>query len=117
MKKAGNLRYAFARTSGEAIIILDADFCPRTDFIRETVPYLLDPSIGILQTPQFFRYREEQTWIEQGAGTSQEFFYRLVQVRAGFPCHKGGVCEVYTVEKEGRYIYLELWYYGTSIQD
>ncbi|CAM9997739.1 unnamed protein product, partial [Ectocarpus fasciculatus] len=80
LKKAGNLRYAFARTSGEVIVIFDADFCPRPDFLRETLPYLVDPSIGILQTPQFFRRREEQTWVEQGAGASQEFFYRLIQV-------------------------------------
>lgn len=80
LKKAGNLRYAFARTSGEAIAIFDADFCPRPDFLRETIPYLADPSIGILQTPQFFRRRVEQTWVEQGAGTSQESFYRLIQV-------------------------------------
>lgn len=45
------------------------------------MPYLgEDPSIGIVQTPQFFRYREEQTWVEQGAGVTQEFFYRMVQV-------------------------------------
>ena len=83
MKKAGNLRYAFARTSGDAIVIFDADFCPRSDFLRETTPYLFNPMVGILQTPQFFRWREEQTWVEQGAGSSQEFFYRMVQVSRG----------------------------------
>ena len=82
LKKAGNLRYAFARTSGEAIAILDADFCPRADFLKETVPYFgHDASIGILQTPQFFRFKKEQTWVEQGAGVTQEFFYRMVQVK------------------------------------
>ncbi|CAN0411851.1 unnamed protein product, partial [Ascophyllum nodosum] len=81
LKKAGNLRHAFSRTSGEAIAIFDADFCPRSDFLSETVPYLSqDESIGIVQTPQYFRYRKEQTWVEQGAGISQEFFYRMVQV-------------------------------------
>ena len=80
LRKAGNLRYAFARTSGEAIAIFDADFCPRSDFLRETVPHLLDSTIGIVQSPQFFRRRREQTWVEQGAGVTQEFFYRLVQV-------------------------------------
>ncbi|CAN0331818.1 unnamed protein product, partial [Ectocarpus sp. 13 AM-2016] len=98
LKKAGNLRYAFARTSGEVIVIFDADFCPRPDFLRETLPYLVDPSIGILQTPQFFRRREEQTWVEQGAGASQEYFYRLIQVRqrGGEPrCARvGGVVRV-----------------------
>lgn len=81
LKKAGNLRYAFARTSGEVISIFDADFCPRADFLRETLPYLVDPSIGILQTPQFFRRLGRQTWVEQGAGACQEPFYRLVQVK------------------------------------
>lgn len=52
----------------------------RADFLSETTPYLLDPAIGILQTPQYFRYRKEQTWVEQGAGSCQEFFYRMVQV-------------------------------------
>ncbi|CAM9791095.1 unnamed protein product, partial [Scytosiphon promiscuus] len=81
LKKAGNLRNAFGRTTGDAIAIFDADFCPRTDFLKETVPYLgEDPTIGIVQTPQFFRHRKEQTWIEQGAGVSQEFFYRMVQM-------------------------------------
>ncbi|CAM9227257.1 unnamed protein product, partial [Ectocarpus sp. 6 AP-2014] len=81
LKKAGNLRNAFAMTSGEAIAIFDADFCPRPEFLKETVPYFgEDPTIGIVQTPQFFRVRDEQTWIEQGAGVSQEFFYRMVQM-------------------------------------
>ncbi|CAM9907274.1 unnamed protein product, partial [Ascophyllum nodosum] len=80
LKKAGNLRHAFAQTTADAIAIFDADFCPRPDFLKETVPYFgHDSSIGIVQTPQYFRYRKEQTWIEQGAGITQEFFYRLVQ--------------------------------------
>ncbi|CAM9653875.1 unnamed protein product, partial [Ectocarpus fasciculatus] len=82
MKKAGNLRYAFARTSGDAVVIFEADFCPKvwlTDFLKDTTPYLSDPAIGILQTPQYFRLRRERTWVEQGAAVSQEFFYRMVQ--------------------------------------
>lgn len=87
MKKAGNLRHAFARTSGEAVVIFDADFCPRSDFLRETLPYLMDPSIGIVQTPQCFRWCKEQTWIEKGAGTSQEFFYRMEQASVTCKCN------------------------------
>ena len=91
LKKAGNLRHAFTQTSADAIAIFDADFCPRPDFLRETVPYLdHDESIGIVQTPQYFRYRQEQTWIEQGAGMTQEFFYRLIQVINDSPLWAGG---------------------------
>ncbi len=79
-KKSGNLRYAFARTSGEYVIILDADFAPRRDFLAETLPYMADPSIAIVQTPQFFRCSAAQTWIENSAGAIQEVFYRSIQV-------------------------------------
>ena len=79
-KKAGNLRYAFARSSAEYLVILDADFAPRRDFLAETLPYLDDPAIAIVQTPQYFRTSPAQTWIERAAGPIQEVFYRTVQV-------------------------------------
>lgn len=79
-KKAGNLRYAFSRTDAEYLVILDADFAPRRDFLAETLPYLDDPAIAIVQTPQYFRSSPAQTWIEQAAGPIQEVFYRAVQV-------------------------------------
>jgi cellulose synthase/poly-beta-1,6-N-acetylglucosamine synthase-like glycosyltransferase len=67
LKKAGNLRSAFKFTSGEFSVIFDADFCPRTDFLKETIPYMQqDPLIAVLQTPQYFRVRKEQTWVEKG---------------------------------------------------
>jgi cellulose synthase (UDP-forming) len=79
-KKAGNLRYAYARTSSEFIVIFDADFAPRPDFLAETLPYLDDPGLGIVVTPQYFRQSPEQTWIENAAGAIQEVFYRSIQV-------------------------------------
>jgi cellulose synthase/poly-beta-1,6-N-acetylglucosamine synthase-like glycosyltransferase len=79
-KKAGNLRYAFARTSAEYLVILDADFAPRRDFLAETLPYLDDPRTAIVQTPQYFRTSPAQTWVERAAGPIQEVFYRTVQV-------------------------------------
>jgi cellulose synthase (UDP-forming) len=79
-KKSGNLRYAFARSTGEHVVILDADFAPRRDFLAETLPYLDDPAVGIVQTPQFFRESAAATWIENSAGAIQEVFYRSVQV-------------------------------------
>lgn len=81
LKKAGNLRWAFARTTGDFFAIFDADFCPRPDFLRELmVEQLDDDKTAIVQSPQFFRVTDEQTWVEQGAGATQELFYRVVQV-------------------------------------
>jgi cellulose synthase (UDP-forming) len=79
-KKAGNLRYAFARTSSEFIVILDADFAPRSDLLAELLPYMDDPEVAIVQSPQYFRQSPEQTWIENAAGAIQEVFYRSIQV-------------------------------------
>ncbi|WP_460364180.1 glycosyltransferase family 2 protein, partial [Actinocorallia lasiicapitis] len=98
LKKAGNLRYGFDHSDGDHILILDADFSPRADLLDEVVPRLdLDPGIGIVQTPQFFRVLDEQTWIERGAAAVQEYFYRLVQVSrdrtGGAICV--GTCAVY----------------------
>jgi len=79
-KKSGNLRHAFAMTSGEFIVILDADFVPRADYLSETLPYMDDPRVAIVQTPQFFRTDPRQNWVERAAGAVQEVFYRSVQV-------------------------------------
>ncbi len=79
-KKSGNLRYAFARTSGEFFVVLDADFAPRPDFLAETLPYFDDADLAIIQTPQYFRTHDGQTWIERAAGATQEIFYRAIQV-------------------------------------
>ncbi|KAH8647779.1 nucleotide-diphospho-sugar transferase [Xylariales sp. PMI_506] len=80
LKKAGNIRWAFARTSGDYFVIFDADFCPRSDFLLETIPRAEgDPKAAIIQTPQFFRSTPDQSWVEQGAGPPQEYFYRVVE--------------------------------------
>lgn len=79
LKKAGNMRNAFAITSGEFILVFDADFTPRPDFLRETIPYLKDEAIAILQTPQYFQIAEGQTSIQRGATYVQEVFHRLIQ--------------------------------------
>jgi cellulose synthase (UDP-forming) len=79
-KKAGNLNYAFGRTASPLLLVFDADFRPRADFLAETLPYLDDPTTGIVQTPQFFRVNPSQTWVERAAGPTLEIFYRAVQV-------------------------------------
>lgn len=81
LRKAGNLRWNFTRTFGEFFVIFDADFCPRPDFVKELiVEHLADDKTAIVQSPQWFRALKNQTWIEQGAGATQELFYRVIQV-------------------------------------
>jgi cellulose synthase/poly-beta-1,6-N-acetylglucosamine synthase-like glycosyltransferase len=98
LKKSGNLLYGFKISNGEFILLLDADFAPRHDLLDETLPYLHTfPDVGIVQTPQFFRVLDQQTWVERGAGAVQELFYRSIQPsrsrRGGAICV--GSCAVY----------------------
>ncbi len=96
--KSGNLRYGFKISSGEYILLLDADFAPRADLLDETLPYLERyPDVGIVQTPQFFHVVDQQTWVERGAGSIQELFYRSIQTARA---NKGGAicvgsCAIY----------------------
>ena len=48
--KAGALQEAMPRVNGEFIAIFDADFTPRYDFLRTTMPYFENPKVGIVQT-------------------------------------------------------------------
>ena len=58
------------------IIVLDADFAVRPDFLRHTAAVLRRPEqLGILQTPQYFRVSSDN-WVERGAAAQQEQFYR-----------------------------------------
>ena len=80
-KKAGNLRFGYTNSYSEYIIIFDADFRPRADFISEMLPYFYEnPSIGLVQSPQYFSVDSKQNWLERGAGAVQEYFYRYSQV-------------------------------------
>jgi cellulose synthase/poly-beta-1,6-N-acetylglucosamine synthase-like glycosyltransferase len=48
--KAGALRYGMKVAKGEFIAIFDADFLPRPDFLKETIPYFQDEQVGVVQT-------------------------------------------------------------------
>ncbi|UQX90266.1 cellulose synthase catalytic subunit [Jatrophihabitans telluris] len=79
LKKAGALKYMYERSSGDLICIFDADFVPRFDYLHETVPYFGDPTVGIVQTPQFFDTDRRMNWLQRCAGATQELFYRFIQ--------------------------------------
>ncbi|MFE6054448.1 glycosyltransferase family 2 protein [Kitasatospora sp. NPDC056446] len=78
-KKAGNLNHGLAEGTGEIIAVLDADFCPRPDFLHHLVPYLDNPGVGIVQSPQCFDTDADMSWLERAAGATQEIFYRWIQ--------------------------------------
>jgi cellulose synthase (UDP-forming) len=79
LKKAGNLAYGLQFANSDAIAIIDADFAVRPEYLLELMPYLDDPRVGIVQSPQFFDTHVGGPWLQRAAGADQELFYRWFQ--------------------------------------
>ncbi|HOR91443.1 MAG TPA: glycosyltransferase [Rectinema sp.] len=52
--KAGNINNALLQTSGEFILILDADQIPMPSILKKTLGFFADPKLAFVQTPQYF---------------------------------------------------------------
>jgi cellulose synthase (UDP-forming) len=52
--KAGNINNALMATSGEFLLILDADQIPRPTILDKTLGYFTDDRVALVQTPQEF---------------------------------------------------------------
>jgi cellulose synthase (UDP-forming) len=80
LKKAGNMINAFELSMGRFGVVFDADFAPRPDFLKETVPYMQAyPRTGIVQTAQYFDISPWMNYVQRGAGSLQEVFFRWIQ--------------------------------------
>jgi cellulose synthase (UDP-forming) len=75
--KAGNINHALTLAKGEFFAIFDADFVPDESFLVETVPFMVDPKVAFVQTPQTFD--NLHTTVARGAGYMQTVFYRFIQ--------------------------------------
>jgi cellulose synthase (UDP-forming) len=74
--KAGNINAALSRTSGEFIVIFDADHVPSPDFLVRALPHMQDPGVAFVQTPQAFP--SARGLVAEGAAETQKIFYELV---------------------------------------
>lgn len=80
MKKAGNLLYSYQRSSGDFILVLDADFAVSAQALDHLVAWMeSDPQIAIVQTPQYFETDPQLSWSSRGSAYCQEVFYRAIQ--------------------------------------
>ena len=48
--KAGALKEGLVTAKGDFVAIFDADFVPKHDFLKKTIPYFADEKIGMVQT-------------------------------------------------------------------
>lgn len=80
--KAGNLNNAIPQTSGELIVVFDADFIPTTNFLTRTVGFFQDPTVALVQTPQSFYNPDpiaRNLGLENVLTPEEEVFYRQIQ--------------------------------------
>ncbi|OAN56744.1 glycosyltransferase [Sphingobium sp. TCM1] len=66
--KAGNLRNAMEQTSGDFILICDADTRPFPTLLERTLGYFRDPDVAFVQTPQWFYDLPEGETLRQWLG-------------------------------------------------
>ena len=74
--KAGNVNAGLARTTGEFVVVLDADHVPSPDFLVRALPHMHDPSVAFVQTPQAFP--SARGLVAVGTAEAQRIFYELV---------------------------------------
>lgn len=81
--KAGNLRNAMEQTSGDFILICDADTRVFPSILKNTLGYFRDPHVAWVQTPQWFYDIPEgvmlPAWLEARCGSMGAWAGRVVE--------------------------------------
>ncbi|GAB5373706.1 MAG: UDP-forming cellulose synthase catalytic subunit [Acuticoccus sp.] len=108
--KAGNLNNGLEQSSGEFVVVLDADHAPARDFLNETLGHFADdPRLFLVQTPHFFINPDPlehnlETW--QRMPSENEMFYGAIQKgldkwNASFFCGSAAVLRRTALEEAG----------------
>jgi cellulose synthase (UDP-forming) len=108
--KAGNLNDGLAHSSGELVVVFDADHVPSRNFLRETVGFFLEnPRLFLVQTPHTFINPDP---LEKNLATyarmpsENEMFYSTIQKgldqwNATFFCGSAAVLRRQALEEAG----------------
>lgn len=73
--KAGNINNALSNVITEDyFVILDSDQAPKSQFLEEAMPYLIDKQVGFVQTPQY--YLNDSTPLERAAKMGTNIFFQ-----------------------------------------
>lgn len=76
------MNHALHHTSGELIVVFDADFIPTKNFLTRTVGFFVDEQVALVQTPQSFYNADpiaRNLGLENIVTSEEEVFYRQIQ--------------------------------------
>lgn len=88
--KAGNINAALARTDGDFVLVLDADFIPQPQILYRMAGFFEDEKIGVVQAPhRFFNHDPMQTNLAMRDTLPNDqrlFFNEIMPGRDGWDC-------------------------------
>lgn len=107
--KAGNINNGLKETTNDFFVVFDADHVPHENFLSETMGFFVDPKMGFVQTPQFYKNQNANT-ITKIAWEQQTLFFGPImtgknRLNSAFMCgtnmairrsaiaEAGGMCE------------------------
>jgi cellulose synthase/poly-beta-1,6-N-acetylglucosamine synthase-like glycosyltransferase len=81
--KAGALAAGLETASGELVAILDADFIPAPNFLRNTVPFFQQLEVGCVQA-RWGHLNRNQTWLTRLEALVIDVFFSVEQVARSY---------------------------------
>ena len=103
--KPGALKNAMKITKGEILVIFDADWIPKKDFLKKIVKPFSDPNVAIVQTRQGF-YNRNTNWITRFAAYLLMIYHTIImpinnRINCVFFCGTAGALRRSAFEKVG----------------
>ena len=107
--KAGNINNGLAVSKNDFFVVFDADHVPHENFLRQVMGFFIDPKMGFVQTPQFYK-NQNTNMITKIAWQQQTLFFGPImagknRLNSAFMCgtnmairrsaiaEAGGMCE------------------------
>jgi cellulose synthase/poly-beta-1,6-N-acetylglucosamine synthase-like glycosyltransferase len=98
--KAGALKDGLESARGEFVAIFDADFVPKQDFLKRTLPHFVDPQVGMVQT-RWEHLNEEYSFLTRAQALALDGHFVVEQQtrhRAGFFINFNGTAGIWRKE-------------------
>lgn len=106
--KAGALKEGLAVARGEFVAIFDADFVPRVDFLKKTIPHFADTQVGMVQT-RWEHLNEDYSFLTRAQALALDGHFvveQQIRHRAGFFINFNGTAGVWrkkTIQDAGNW--------------
>ncbi|RPI67172.1 MAG: glycosyltransferase [Ignavibacteriae bacterium] len=95
--KAGALKDGLESARGEFVAIFDADFVPKKEFLKKTIPYFADAKVGMVQT-RWEHLNEDYSFLTRAQALALDGHFvveQQIRHRAGFFINFNGTAGVW----------------------